>query len=339
MPEQEQVLIVGEVGDQGELAPVTRELLGAGRGLADAVGGLLSAVLIHRKAGECAPEAVAGGADRVYVITDAPSEHTEGASFTAILENLCRDTVRPGILLFGHTLTGRDLAPRLAFRLKTGLVTDCVRLEADPGSKALLTVKPVSGGNVLATYRLKPGDSPQIVTVRRRAVEPLEPDTGRAGEIVPVPAGVDTSAVQARFVERILEDAEGANLESAEIVVTGGRGIESVEDFQQFIRDGLAGVLGAGVGGTRGAVDAGLISEQHQVGLTGKVVGPNLYFAVALSGSIQHVAGCSGSRNIVAVNTDENAQIFRFARFGIVGDYRQVLPPLIEKLKQLGAVG
>jgi len=335
MPEQDQVLIYGEV-DRDGLAPVTRELLGAGRALADAAGGMLSAVLIHREAGACARAAVDHGADRVYVITDAPTEHAEGASFTSILENLCRGTVRPGILLFGHTLTGRDLAPRLAFRLKTGLVTDCIRLEADPGSRALTAVKPVSGGNVLATYRLKPGDAPRIATLRRRAAEPLEPDPGRAGEIVQVPAGVDASAVRARFVERILEDAAGANLESAEIVVTGGRGIESPEDFQRYIRDGLAAVLGAGVGGTRGAVDAGLISEQHQVGLTGKVVGPNLYFAVALSGSIQHVAGCSGSRNIVAVNTDENAQIFRFARFGIVGDYRQVLPPLIEKLKELG---
>jgi len=330
MPDPDDVLVYGEISE-GKLAPATLELLGAGRRLADARAGRLSAVLIHREPDGCAREAVEHGADRVYVIRDAPTERFEGASYTAVLERLCRETARPAILLFGHTLTGRDLAPRLAFRLKTGLVTDCVRLDLEDAGSDLMAVKPVSGGNVLATYRVKEGTI-RMATVRRRAVDPLDRNEGRTGEIVPVPAGADASSVKARFVERIREDSEGPNIENAEIVVSGGRGIDSQEEFRELNRDGLARVLGAGVGGTRGAVDAGLISEQHQVGLTGKIVGPNLYFAVALSGSIQHMAGCSGSRNIVAINTDENAQVFKFARFGIVGDYRQVLPPLIEKI-------
>jgi electron transfer flavoprotein alpha subunit len=333
MTDHKDILIFGEIGEE-KLSPVTLELLGIGRKLADARGEQLAAVLIDRKADNWSQDAVAHGADKVYVIKDAPTEHFEGASYTSIMEKLCTDTIKPAIVLFGQTLTGRDLAPRLAFRLKTGLVTDCLEIDMDTGSNGLTTVKPVSGGNVLATYGTKEG-WPQIATIRRRAMEPLERDDSRQGEIVDVSAGIDTSAVKAKFVERIMEESEGPNIENAEIVVSGGRGISNSEDFETYITNGLAQVLGAGVGGSRGAVDAGLISEQHQVGLTGKIVGPNLYVAVALSGAIQHIAGCSGSKNIVAVNIDENAQIFKFARFGIVGDYKKVLPPLTEKLKQV----
>jgi len=212
-------------------------------------------------------------------------------------------------------------------------VTDCVSLDINPETKDLVAIKPVSGGNVLATFQIN-GERMQMVTIRRRAMEPLERNDSRQGEIVTIPAKVDEAAVKAKLVERIIEESEGPNIENAEIVVSGGRGVGSTEDFENFITKGLAQVLGAGVGGTRGAVDAGLISEQNQVGLTGKIVGPNLYIAVGISGAIQHMAGCSGSKNVVAINIDENAQIFKFAKFGIVGDYKQVLPPLIEKLKE-----
>jgi electron transfer flavoprotein alpha subunit len=334
MSEYSGVLTYGEVRAE-ELSPVSLELLGVGRTLADARGEELSMVLIDREAGSCSRDAVAYGADRVYVIEDAPTDHFEGASFAAIMEKLCTDAIKPAVVILGQTVTGRDLAPRIAFRLGAGLVTDCIGLELDPQSQNLVATKPVAGGNVLATFTVTQ-DGPQIASVRRRAMEIPERDDGRQGEIVNLPAGVDASAVRTTLVERVLqEQSEGPSLESAEIVVAGGRGIESSEDFQSYIRDGLADVLGAAVGGTRGAVDAGLISEQQQVGLTGKIVGPDLYFAVGLSGAIQHMAGCSGSKNIVAINTDENAQIFRFAKFGIVGDYKQVLPALIEKLEDL----
>jgi electron transfer flavoprotein alpha subunit len=334
MSEYSGVLTYGEVR-AGELSPVSLELLGIGRTLADARGEELSMLLIDREAGSCSRDAVAYGADRVYVIEDAPADHFEGGSFAAIMEKLCTDTIKPAVVVLGQTMAGRDLAPRIAFRLGAGLVTDCVGLELDPQTRNLVATKPVSGGNVLATYTVKQG-GPQIASIRRRAMEAPERDDGRQGEIVNLPAGVDASAVRTKLVERVLqEQSEGPSLESAEIVVSGGRGIESAEDFRSYITDGLADVLGAAVGGTRGAVDAGLISEQQQVGLTGKIVGPDLYFAVGLSGAIQHMAGCSGSKNIVAINTDENAQIFRFAKFGIVGDYKQVLPALIEKLEEL----
>jgi electron transfer flavoprotein alpha subunit len=334
MSEYSGVLTYGEV-HAGEPSPVNLELLGIGRTLADRRAEELSMVLIDREAGACSRDAVAYGADRVYVIQDAPADHFEGASFAAIMEKLCTHTIKPAVVVLGQTITGRDLAPRLAFRLKAGLVTDCIGLDLDPQTRNLVATKPVSGGNVLATYTVKQG-RPQIATIRRRAMKTPARDDGRQGEIVSLPAGVDASAVSTTLVERILQEQSGGpSLESAEIVVAGGRGIESAEDFQRYLTDGLAEALGAAVGGTRGALDAGLISEQQQVGLTGKIVGPDLYFAVGLSGAIQHMAGCSGSKNIVAINTDENAQIFRFAKLGIVGDYKQVLPALIEKLEEL----
>jgi electron transfer flavoprotein alpha subunit len=333
MSEYSGVLAYGEV-NAGKLSPVTLEVLGAGRRLADARGEPLSIVLVDRAADSCAADAVACGADRVYLVKDAPVDRYEGASFNAILAKLCTETVKPAVVLLGQTATGRDLAPRLAFRLQAGLVTDCIGLEIDPPTKNLIVTKPVCGGNVLATYTFKAA-GPQLVTIRRRTMEALKRDDARQGEIVTQPAGVDASAVRVKLVEQVVqEQAEGPTLETADIVVTGGRGIESAEEFDRYITKGLAAALGAAVGGTRGAVDAGLISEPHQVGLTGKIVGPNLYVAVGLSGAIQHMAGCSGSKNIIAINIDENAQIFRFAKFGIVGDYKQVLPPLIEKLKE-----
>jgi electron transfer flavoprotein alpha subunit len=333
MSEYNGVLTYGEVCD-GRLSPVGLELLGIGRRLADARGEELSMVLIDREAESCSRDAVAYGADCVYLIEDAPTEHFEAASFTAIMEKLCADTLKPAVVILGQTATGRDLAPRIAFRLGAGLVTDCVGLDVDPQTGSLVATKPVFGGNVLATYIVKAG-GPQIASVRRRAMETLERDDSRQGQITRLPAGVDAAAVRTTLLDRVRqEQSQGPGLESADIVVTGGRGIETAEDFQQYITNGLADILGAAVGGTRGAVDAGLISEQHQVGLTGKIVGPSLYFAIGLSGAIQHMAGCSGSKNIVAINTDEKAQIFRFAKFGIVGDYRQVLPSLMERLKE-----
>jgi electron transfer flavoprotein alpha subunit len=237
-------------------------------------------------------------------------------------------------MLFGQTLRGRDLAPRLAFRLDTGLVMDCVLLEINAESKRLIAKRPVAGGNVLATYSVS-SEGPQLATVRKKAMTPLERDENRQGEIIQVPAGVEESVVKTRLIERVKEESEGPDLETANIIVSGGRGIDSPEEFESYITQGLAKVLGAAVGGTRAAVDFGLISEQHQVGLTGKIVGPNLYFAVALSGATQHITGCSGSKHIVAINRDENAQIFQFAEFGIVGDYKKALPPLVEKLKEV----
>jgi len=188
---------------------------------------------------------------------------------------------------------------------------------------------------VLATYAQDPS-RPQLASLRRSSVEALALDKDHQGETVSLAADVDASAVKTKVIERVIgETNEGPALETAEIVVSGGRAFDDVEEFDKYLTHGLAEVLGAAVGATRGAVDAGIKPEQQQIGLTGKIVGPNLYIAVGLSGAIQHMAGCTGSKNIVAINIDEYAQIFKFAKFGIVGDYKKILPPLIEKLKEV----
>ncbi len=331
MEEINGVLICGEVdGDKPSL--VTLEMLGIGRILADALEEKLSIVFIDKNADTCGQIAVSYGADIVYCIADAPAQQFEAASHASIIEKLATEKGSPKVLLLGQTMTGRMLAPMLAFRLKAGLVMDCLGLELDPETKGLLAQKPVSGGNVLATYSFKKGGI-QMASVRRKVMEPAEPDESRQGVIENIPAGIDASAVKIELMERVMEETDGPNIETAETVVAGGRGIDSAEDFEGHIKNGLAEVLNAGVGATRAAVDSGYSTEPHQVGLTGKIVGPNLYIAVALSGAIQHMAGCSGAKNIVAINRDENAQIFKFAKYGIVADYKKVLPPLIEKLK------
>ncbi len=330
MSDNKTILVYAETDDNG-MSSVTFELLGIGRKLADAVQGNLAAVIIDRNAGDMAQDVISGGADLVYTVNDAPTEYYEGASYTSIIEGVCLNNAKPAVILFGQTLTGRDLAPRIAFRLKAGLVTDCTEISIDSGTGSLKASKPVSGGNVIAQYTVKSG-AVQVASVRRKTMEPLAADESRSGEITPVPARIDSSAVKAKRIERCKEETEGPNIESADIIVAGGRGVGSVEEFATHIK-GLAGVLDAGIGATRAAVDSGLISEQHQVGLTGKIVGPSAYFAIALSGAIQHMAGCAGSKNIIAINRDENAQIFKFAKYGIVADYKKVLPALIEKLK------
>ncbi len=332
MSDYKGVLIIGET-DENQLLPISLELLGIGRKIADDLSETVSIVFFEKSAEKFSQLAVQSGADKVFIIEDAPTESYEGASYTAILEELCYETIKPSIILFGQTLIGRDLAPRLAFRLKSGLVTDCTDIFIEAESKQFIAKKPIAGGNVLAGYTFREG-CPKLVTVRCKAMEPMTPDETRQGETVNSIAGIDNTFVKAKIVQKVKEETEGPNLETAEIIVSGGRGIGTPEEFEKYITKGLAKVLGAAVGGTRAAVDFGLISEQNQVGLTGKIVGPSLYFAVALSGAIQHITGCAGSKNIVAINKDEDAQIFNFARFGIVGDYKKVLPPLMAKLSE-----
>ncbi|MCP4647730.1 MAG: electron transfer flavoprotein subunit alpha/FixB family protein, partial [bacterium] len=222
MEENNGVLICGEV-DGGKPSSVALELLGIGRILADALEEKLSIVFIDKNADACSQTAVSHGADTVYSITDAPTELFEAASHASIIEKLFADKGSPRILLLSQTMTGRILAPMLAFRLKAGLVMDCLSLEIDTETKGLLAKKPVSGGNVLATYSFTKGGI-QMASVRRKAMEPAEFDEDRQGSIENIPAGVDASAVKTKIVERVVEETEGPNIETAETVVAGGRG-------------------------------------------------------------------------------------------------------------------
>ena len=329
MAEYRGVMVHAEVAE-GKLAAIARELLGCGRKMADELGEELSAVIVGSGVSNLAQEAFASGADKVYIVDDALLQEYQTDAHVTVMEKVVRQAM-PGILLIGQTSVGRDLAPRLAFRLETAATMDCIELAIAPGSKRLLRTKPVYGGNAHAVFTSEL--DPQIATVRVKAMTPLEPDTARKGEVVNIEAGLDPSTISTGVLEKMKEEVEGISLEAAEVVVGGGRGIGSAEGFKQL--EELAGLLRGAVGASRPPCDSGWVPDVRQIGLTGKIVAPDLYIAVAISGSSQHMAGCSGCKNVVAINKDPEANIFREARFGIVGDWKKILPALTEKVREL----
>lgn len=323
------VLVTAEV-TEGALAPISFELLGGGRGLAEKLGGGLGVALLGSGISGLAQGLIAGGADAVLVV-DEPLLQAYGTDSYLMAMEAVVQQASPQVMLLGQTPIGRDLAPRLAFRLGVGLATDCIELGIDPQSKQLLATRPVYGGNARATYASQ--GRPQMATVRAKALSPIPPDPSRKGEVIKVTPALDPSRVRARLVERVKEEVAGVKLEDAPVVVSGGRGIGGPEGFQQL--EALARLFKGAVGATRAACDNGWWPATAQVGLTGKIVSPDLYIAVALSGSSQHMAGCSSSKTIVAINKDPEANIFKEARFGVVGDYRQVLPAFTKKVQEL----
>jgi electron transfer flavoprotein alpha subunit len=329
MAENKGVLIFCET-KEGKLAAIATELLGCGRKLADDLGQELAAVLVGSGVAEAAKEAVSYGADKAYVVDDPQLKDYQTDSYTAVMEKVVGQAA-PQIILMGQTSIGRDLAPRLAFRLKTAASLGCIDLAIDAASKKLLQTKPVYGGNAQAVFVTE--SFPQIATVRAKAMTPLAPDASRKGEIINVAAELDPAAIKTKVLEKVAEKVEGIRLEDAEVIVCGGRGIGSAEGFAQL--EALAKMLKGAVGATRPPCDNEWVAAGAQIGLTGKIVAPELYLAIALSGSSQHMSGCSGSKTIVAINKDPEANIFREARFGVVGDWKKALPAFTEKVKEL----
>jgi len=323
------VMVLAEVSE-GKLSPISTELLGAGRKLADDLGQELSAVLIGSGVGDFAKEAIAYGADKAYVTDDSALKDYQTDSYLLVMEKVVQQ-VNPQIILIGQTTIGRDLAPRLGFRLDTAATLDCIALEIDSDSKRLLQTKPVYGGNALGIYTYD--SNPQIATVRAKAMTALEKDDSRSGEVVTIEAGLDSSAIRTSVLEQVKEGGEGIKLEDAPVVIAGGRGIGSAEGFQQL--DELAKMLGGAVGASRPACDNGWIGDSAQIGLTGKIVSPDLYVAVGISGASQHMAGCTGSKTIVAFNKDAESNVFKMAHYGIAGDWKASFPAFVEKVKEL----
>lgn len=324
---QGEILVYATLED-GRLSSLTLELLGAGNTLASAAGATLAAALLAPGAGDLGQELAAYGAERVYLAEDPDLATYRSDPHLEILEQLCLQN-RPAVVLFGHDSTGRDLAPRLAARLGTGMAPDCTGLTMDPDSHRLLATRPLYGGNLQATLAID-GD-PQIATLRPKVIDAAIKADGKTAETVKLTTSLDSSCQRVKLLERVREQTGGLRLEDAEVIVTGGRGIEDQEGVK--IIEELARTLGAAVGATRGSVDAGLFPGEYQVGLTGKMVAPRLYFAIGVSGSMQHLAGCGASKKIIAINTDPDAPIFQRASYGIVGDFRSVVPALTEKLK------
>ena len=329
MAEYKGVLIYAEIGE-GKLKAISTELLGCGQKLADDLGQELCAVLVGSDISSLAREVIAFGADKVYVV-DAPLlKDYQTDSYVSVMEKVVKQ-VMPQILILGQTSIGRDLAPRLAFRLGTAAATDCIELAIDPDSKLMRQTKPVYGGNAQAIFACQ--SYPQIATVRAKAMSPLGRDDSRQGEVIIIEAGLDPSAIRTKVLEKVREEVEGIKLEDAEVIVSGGRGIGGADGFKQL--EELAKILKGAVGATRPPCDNGWVPDSLQVGLTGKIVAPNLYIAVGISGASQHISGCSGAKNIVAINKDPEANIFKVAHFGVVGDWKKVLPAFTSKVKEL----
>ena len=329
MSEYKEVMIYGEV-TEGKLSAMTTELLGCGRKMADDLGQEISAVLVGSGVSGLAQEAISFGADKVYVVDDPLLKGYETDSQVSVMDKVVKQAM-PQIILLGQTSIGRDLAPRLAFRLATAATMDCVGLAIDPDSKRLLQTKPVYGGNAQATFAYE--SDPQIATVRAKVMSPLEPDASRKGEVITIEASFDPSAIRAKVLEQVKEEVEGIKLEDAPMIIGGGRGIGGAEGFEQLTE--LAKLLKGAVGSSRPACDSGWVPDTIQVGLTGKIVTPDVYLAVGISGASQHMAGCSGAKTIVAINKDAEANIFKEARYGVVGDWKKVLPAFAQKIKEL----
>ncbi|MFZ5764592.1 MAG: FAD-binding protein [Thermodesulfobacteriota bacterium] len=314
----------------GRLAPVTLELLGAGRKLADKKGVPLSAVLFAANQGEVPQELIAHGADQVYVVEDPAFAAFTDDAYGNMLEDLTRK-YKPEIVLAGATAIGRSFIPRVATALKTGLTADCTQLDISEEDGSLLQTRPAFGGNIMATIACTTR-RPQMATVRPLVMKPLAPDNTRTGKIIE--CAVNPVRVQSRVTVRRFVPLEGdqVNLNEADIVVAGGRGLENEKGFE-LVRQ-LADQLGGAVAASRAAVDSGWIAYPHQVGQTGKTVSPKVYIACGISGAIQHLVGMQSSDTIVAINRDADAPIFSVASYGVVGDVFEILPKLIERLKQ-----
>ncbi len=323
------ILVVGELAD-GELSLTTKELLAVGRKLADDLGEELVLGLLGSDVDSSARGAISYGADKVFTVNDPLLEEYQVDLYLKALDALARH-VSPAVLLLGRTNIGREVAPRLAFRLGVGLAQDCLEVRIDPQSRRLLADRPVYGGNAMATVTCV--DTPQIAAVRPKVYEPLEEDGSRQGEVIPFGVDLEPSLVKTKVVDVIKEEAEGIKLEDARIVVAGGRGLGGPEPFQEL--EELARVIGAGVGASRAAVDSGWVPAAWQIGLTGKTITPDLYITVAISGASQHMAGCSGAKVIVAINKDTEANIFKEARYGVVGDWKKVLVAFTETVREL----
>ena len=325
------ILVVGEVQD-GAIAPVSGELLAAARKLAGegVSGGISLAVMGDDLSAISAADAP--GADRVILISHPALKDGGTGGYDAPVLALAAiyESTSPDVILFAKTDFGAVTGPRLAFKLGAPVAQDCIDLALDSDTGRVVVTRPVFGGNALAVYGFD-GDGPQVATIRPGAFDAVEGEgtgTVEQFDVDDVMGGVRTV-----LVETVIQESEGVRLEDADIIISGGRGLGGPEPFDQLHE--LANILGGAVGASRAACDAGWVDHSYQIGLTGKSVKPSLYLSIGISGASQHMAGLSGARNIVAINKDGDANIFKVARFGVVGDWEKVLPAFMATVRDL----
>jgi electron transfer flavoprotein alpha subunit len=323
-------VLIEQRGNQ--LVAVSAELLGEGRKLADQLQVELTAVLLGDEgAGRLTQDLIAYGADKVIFVSDPALYTYRTESYAKVLCDLIRER-KPEIVLLGASHNGRDLGPRLSCRLQTGMTADCTKLTIDMNERILEQTRPAFGGNIMATI-LTPNHRPQMATVRPGVMERPEIDKSRTGTVERCQANLKEEDVRTKIRAFVKEARKQINLEEARVIVSGGRGLGSQDGFK-LIR-ALAEVLEGEVGASRGAVNEGWISHDHQCGQTGKTVRPELYIACGISGAVQHIAGMSESKCIVAINKNPDAPIFDVAHIGLVGDLYKIIPLIIEELKSM----
>jgi len=314
---------------EGELRKISFELTSEARKLADQLSQSVTAILLGSNIKEKAPELGKYGADRVIVADDSRLATYTTDAYVSVIAQLAQSG-EPAIILLGASVQGKDLSGRLAARLGVGMVQDCVAFSLENGN--LVAKRPIYAGKAYATATFK--DSvPQIATARPNVLDLNEPDGSKSAEVVDAEFSLDDSQLKTKVVEIIQEEGAKVDLTEAERIVSGGRGMKGPENYN--ILEELADIINATVGASRSAVDSGWRPHSDQVGQTGKVVSPNLYIACGISGAIQHLAGMSTSKCIVAVNKDPEAPIFQKADYGIVGDLFEVVPALSEEIKKI----
>jgi electron transfer flavoprotein alpha subunit len=315
---------------EGVIAGVSYEMLGEGRKLADALGEKLIAILIGNGMKSQADSLVSHGADVVYYADGPDCIVFRDDTYATIVSDLVNE-IKPSILLAGATSIGRSFIPKVAARVYGGLTADCTKLEIDTEKRLLLGTRPAFGGNLMATI-VCPHHRPQMATVRHKVMKPALKNENHSGEVI-VRSIAPGSIKERTTIRDIVKEVESTvNITEADIIVSGGRGMQKPENFA-LLRE-LAEVLGGAVGASRAAVDAGWIPYSHQVGQTGKTVCPKLYIACGISGSVQHMAGMQSSDYIIAINKDPSADIFQIANLGLVGDLFQIVPELTKAFKQ-----
>lgn len=328
MEENKGILVYSEITREGEVVPVVFELANAAQDLAQKLGGVEVSALVITADFENKDALLNNGFDNVYIVKDERLKDYSTEYYTKAAIDVIKQ-IKPEIMLIGATTQGRDIAPRISSSLNTGLTADCTNLDINEKGQ-LASTRPTFGGNLMATILCK--NMPQMATVRpkvlKMASEPIIKDT-KFIELKPELDGIDKKVEIVEFIKNIQHT--GKRIDEAEIIVSGGKGLKSADGFK--LLEELANVLGGAVGASRPAVDAGWVDHSIQVGQTGKTVMPKLYIACAISGAIQHTVGMNASEKIIAINKDPKAPIFQVADIGIVGDVYQIVPELIQMLK------
>lgn len=325
------VFILGEQRD-GKIQGVTFELLTWGRSIADELGCELSCVLLGEDI-EDLEEVIFRGADKVFFIQDPIFKNFLTQPYSNAITRLVNEE-KPEVIIAGATTTGRTVMPLVAAKTHTGLTADCTELTIDPETKLLLQTRPAIGGNIMATIKT-PDTRPQMATVRPRSAKQSPIDTSRNGEIIVKNYTGATTMTVETFLEFIKDTTQAVSIEEADVIIAGGKGMKNAAGFK--LVEELAELMGAAVGATRDAVELGWATYPHQIGLSGKTVSPKLIIAMGIAGKIQFLAGMQTADVIVAINKDPEAQIFKVADFGIVGDVFEVVPMLIEAVKKMKA--